>query len=198
MTKIIGLTGGIGSGKTTIAGFFKAAGIPIYIADDAGKKVMQDALVLNSIKEVFGNIVFNDGMLDRSELAKIVFSDPEKLQVLNKIVHPAIKQDFELWLKQNDKAQYVIYEAAILFESDKYKDCDVIISVVAPLETRINRVLERDATTRELVLKRINAQWTDAQRVEKSDFVIENISLESSKQEVDKILKILKIKQKQA
>ncbi|MBB1194088.1 dephospho-CoA kinase [Flavobacterium sp. SOK18b] len=198
MTKIIGLTGGIGSGKTTIASFFKAAGIPIYIADDAGKKVMQDALVLNSIKEVFGNIVFNDGMLDRSELAKIVFSDPEKLQILNKIVHPAIKKDFELWLKQNDKAQYVIYEAAILFESNKYKDCDVIVSVVAPLETRINRVLERDATTRDLVLKRINAQWTDAQRVEKSDFVIENISLESSKQEVDKILKILKIKQKQA
>ncbi len=198
MTKIIGLTGGIGSGKTTIAGFFKAAGIPIYIADDAGKKVMQEALVLNSIKEVFGNIVFNDGILDRAELAKIVFSDPEKLQILNKIVHPAIKQDFELWLKQNDKAQYVIYEAAILFESNKYKDCDVIVSVVAPLETRINRVLERDTTTRDLVLKRINAQWTDAQRVEKSDFVIENISLESSKQEVDKILKILKIKQKQA
>lgn len=198
MTKIIGLTGGIGSGKTTIASFFKAARIPIYIADDAGKKVMQEALVLNSIKEVFGNIVFNDGILDRAELAKIVFSDPEKLQILNKIVHPAIKQDFELWLKQNDKAQYVIYEAAILFESNKYKDCDVIVSVVAPLETRINRVLERDATTRDLVLKRINAQWTDAQRVEKSDFVIENISLESSKQEVDKILKILKIKQKQA
>ncbi|WP_144891821.1 dephospho-CoA kinase [Flavobacterium tiangeerense] len=198
MTKIIGLTGGIGSGKTTIAGFFKAAGIPIYIADDAGKKVMQEAFVLNSIKEVFGNIVFNDGMLDRAELAKIVFSDPEKLQILNKIVHPAIKKDFELWLKQNDKAQYVIYEAAILFESNKYKDCDVIVSVVAPLETRINRVLERDATTRDLVLKRINAQWTDAQRVEKSDFVIENISLESSKLEVDKILKILKIKQKQA
>ncbi|CAH0335613.1 Dephospho-CoA kinase [Flavobacterium sp. CECT 9288] len=198
MTKIIGLTGGIGSGKTTIAGFFKTAGIPVFIADDAGKKVMQDEKVLNSIKEVFGALVFKGGILDRAELAKIVFSDPEKLQVLNKIVHPAIKQDFELWLKQNDKAQYVIYEAAILFESDKYKDCDVIISVVAPLETRINRVLERDATTRDHVLKRINAQWTDAQRVEKSDFVIENISLESSKQEVDKILKILKIKQKEA
>ncbi len=198
MTKIIGLTGGIGSGKTTIGGFFKVSGIQVYIADDAGKKVMQNEQVLKSIKETFGPEVFKNDFLDRVELAKIVFNDPEKLQKLNKIVHPAVKQDFEGWLQKNKKEPFVVYEAAILFESNKYEDCDIIISVEAPLETRILRVLERDNTTRELVLKRINAQWTDVQRAAKSDFVIENINLGIAKKEVDKILKILKIKQKEA
>ena len=98
---------------------------------------------------------------------------------------------------QNQAAPYVIYEAAILFESGRYKDCDIIITVTAPIESRIERVIKRDKTTRELVLKRINAQWTDEKRISKSDFIIENISVETTKLEIDRILKILKIKQKQ-
>ena len=198
MTKIIGLTGGIGSGKTTISNFFKAQGIPVYIADAAGKKVMQKTLVLNRIKAIFGEQVFKNDILDREALAKIVFNEPKKLQELNNIVHPAVKEDFENWLQHNTTEPYVVYEAAILFESNKYLECDTVIAVVAPEETRISRVLERDKTTRELVLKRIQAQWTDAQRAEKSDFVIENIDLSTVKKEIDKILKILKIKQKEA
>lgn len=195
MTKIIGLTGGIGSGKTTIANYFKSFGIPVYIADDEARKIMQSSEIISAIKDVFGDVVFENEKLNREELAKIVFSNPEKLEKLNSIVHPAVKKHFEQWLLQHKNFSYVIYEAAILFESGSYKNCDLIITVTAPIESRIQRVVERDKTTRELVLKRINAQWTDEQRISKSDFIIENTSMETTKLEVVKILKILKIKQ---
>ena len=195
MTKIIGLTGGIGSGKTTIANYFKSFGIPLYIADDEARKIMQSSEITEAIKNVFGDTIFENEKLNREELAKIVFNNPEKLEKLNKIVHPAVKKHFEQWLLQHAAAPYVIYEAAILFESGSYKNCDLIITVTAPVESRIQRVIERDKTTRELVLKRINAQWTDEQRISKSDFIIENTSIETTKLEVVKILKILKIKQ---
>ncbi|MFV8339254.1 dephospho-CoA kinase [Flavobacterium sp. LB3P21] len=195
MTKIIGLTGGIGSGKTTIANYFKSFGIPLYIADDEARKIMQSSEITEAIKNVFGDTVFENEKLNREELAKIVFNNPEKLEKLNKIVHPAVKKHFEQWLLQHTEAPYVIYEAAILFESGSYKNCDLIITVTAPVESRIQRVIERDKTTRELVLKRINAQWTDEQRISKSDFIIENTSIETTKLEVVKILKTLKIKQ---
>ncbi len=195
MTKIIGLTGGIGSGKTTIANYFKSFGIPVYIADDEARKIMQSVEIISAIKNVFGDEVFENEKLNREELAKIVFNNPEKLEKLNNIVHPAVKKHFEQWLLQHTAAPYVIYEAAILFESGSYKNCDLIITVTAPIESRIKRVVERDKTTRELVLKRINAQWTDEQRISKSDFIIENTSMETTKSEVVKILKILKIKQ---
>nr|WP_315232197.1 dephospho-CoA kinase [uncultured Flavobacterium sp.] len=195
MTKIIGLTGGIGSGKTTIANYFKSFGIPVYIADDEARKIMQSVEIISAIKNVFGDEVFENEKLNREELAKIVFNNSEKLEKLNNIVHPAVKKHFEQWLLQHTAAPYVIYEAAILFESGSYKNCDLIITVTAPIESRIQRVVERDKTTRELVLKRINAQWTDEQRISKSDFIIENTSMETTKLEVVKILKILKIKQ---
>ena len=195
MTKIIGLTGGIGSGKTTIANYFKSFGIPVYIADDEARKIMQSVEIISAIKNVFGDEVFENEKLNREELAKIVFNNPEKLEKLNNIVHPDVKKHFEQWLLQHTAAPYVIYEAAILFESGSYKNCDLIITVTAPIELRIQRVVERDKTTRELVLKRINAQWTDEQRISKSDFIIENTSMETTKLEVVKILKILKIKQ---
>ncbi len=198
MTKIIGLTGGIGSGKTTVANYFKSYGIPVYIADDEARKIMQSADIMEAIKDLFGAEVFENETLNREKLAKIVFNNPESLEKLNGIVHPAVKKHFEQWLLQNLEAPYVIYEAAILFESGRYKDCDIIITVTAPIESRIQRVIKRDNTTRELVLKRINAQWTDEKRISKSDFVIENIAIEPTKLEIDRILKILKIKQKQA
>lgn len=195
MTKIIGLTGGIGSGKTTIANIFQSFGIPIYIADDEAKKIMESPEIINEIKDVFGTSVFENEVLNRQKLAEIVFNTPKKLEQLNKIVHPAVKKHFDQWLSNHTTSPYIVYEAAILFESGRYKDCDVIITVTAPVETRIHRVIERDRTTRALVLKRINSQWTDDERISKSDFVIENTSIEEAKTEVLKILKILKIKQ---
>src|SRR3970040_3104675 len=198
MTKIIGLTGGIGSGKTTIANHFRSLGVPVYIADDEARIIMQSEEVISSIKESFGGTIFEDGILNRARLAEIVFGDPVKLKLLNESVHPAVKKHFKQWLLDHEKFPLVVYEAAILFESGNYKDFDWIITVSAPLESRIQRVIERDGVTREQVLERIKAQWTDEQRVSKSDFVIENIDPEIAKRKTEEILKILKIKQKES
>lgn len=195
MSKVIGLTGGIGSGKTTIANYIATLGIPVYIADDAGRKVMQEHEVLQAIKEEFGIEIFDNNQLNRAKLAKIVFDNPEQLKKLNSIVHPAVRKDFNIWLAKNKEAPLVFYESAILFESGSYIDFDAIVSVIAPLEIRISRVLQRDNTTREHVLKRIKAQWTDEQRISKSDFVIENIDVNLAKAKMDSFLKILSIKQ---
>lgn len=193
MAKVIGLTGGIGSGKSTIAKYLISLGYPVYVADDAGRKVMQFPEVIQAIKEKFGTAIFNNQQLNRAALAKIVFEHPEKLQELNAIVHPAVRNDFKKWLEENQDSPYVFYESAILFESGSYTNFDKIITVTAPLETRIDRVLKRDSTDREQLLKRIKAQWTDEERVAKSDFVIENLDIDLAKLKMDEFLKILTI-----
>ena len=192
MSKIIGLTGGIGSGKTTLATYMESLGIPVFIADDEAKKLMQSAAVLEAIQTSFGDAIFENGQLNRQQLAAIVFSKPEKLQQLNGIIHPAVKQQFSIWLGQYQSEPIVVYEAAILFESGSYQNCDSIITITAPLEDRIIRVMQRDSSSREQVLERINTQWTDDQRAAKSDYVIDNTNTQIAKQEIDKILKILK------
>ena len=139
--KIIGLTGGIGSGKSTIANYLFSLGYPVYIADDAGRKVMQEQEVLDAIKEKFGLEIFENNQLNRAKLAQIVFNDPVQLKALNAIVHPAVRKDFKNWLTQHQESNLVFYESAILFESGSYTDFDNIITVTAPIETRISRVL---------------------------------------------------------
>jgi dephospho-CoA kinase len=191
MTKIIGLTGGIGSGKTTIANYLKSLGIPVYIADDEAKKVMQLPEIVTQIKLEFGENVFVNDLINTSKLAKLVFNNPEKLNQLNKIVHPAVKKHFDNWVLQHKDFPFVIKEAAILFESGSYQYCYKIITVIAPIETRIKRVIDRDKTSRENVLDRINSQWTDEQKTSKSDFVITNISFDDAKNQVDKIINLL-------
>ncbi len=193
MTKIIGLTGGIGSGKTTIANHFLKANIPVYIADDQARLIMQSPEIIEEIRKSFGSTIFENSVLNREKLSQIVFSNPEKLKLLNGIIHPAVKKHFSNWVLDHKNSPFIIYEAAILFESGSYKNCDIIITVTAPLESRIQRVIQRDKTTREQVLKRINAQWNDEQRMTKSDFVIENSNPENAKLKVDEILKILNI-----
>lgn len=191
MTKIIGLTGGIGSGKTTISTYFKEIGVPVYIADNQAREIMESPEIISDIKQVFGDSVFENETLNRQKLAAIVFDNPEKLKLLNAIIHPAVKEDFNHWILNHKSAAFIVYESAILFESGNYKNCDLILNVTAPVETRIQRVIERDKTTREAVLKRMERQWTDEQRSENSDFNIENSTLESTKLEFEKILKIL-------
>lgn len=188
MTKIVGLTGGIGSGKTTIAKHIKSMGIPVYIADDAAKKILLLPETLNALKLVFGNAIFDGELLNKDKLSKIVFNNPEMLKQLNQIVHPAVKKDFDNWLQINKDQPLVVKEAAILFESGSYKDCDVIITIVAPIEERIQRVVERDHTNSEAVLSRINNQWTDEMRMEKSDYVIENKDIIKAFAQTKKIL----------
>ena len=181
MTKIIGLTGGIGSGKTTIAKFFEAEEILVYIADLEAKKIMQENQTIELIVKSFGKSVVKNNIIDSKILSALVFNNPEKLKILNAIIHPLVKVHFENWILQHLKNVFVIKESAILFESGSYHYCDKIITVYCSEETRIKRVMLRDQCSRTDVLDRIKNQWTDAQKIEKSDFIIENENLESAK-----------------
>ena len=191
MTKIIGLTGGIGSGKTTVAKMFIEYGIPVYIADDEAKKIMESEEIVKQVENVFGSGVLINTKIDRAKLAKIVFNNPEKLEQLNKIVHPAVQKHFKDWLKNHTTSSFVIKEAAILFETGGHKQCDKVITVVAPQLLRLERVVLRDNSDKESVLQRINNQWSDEKKILLSDFVIENVDLEKTKAQVQDILKVL-------
>jgi dephospho-CoA kinase len=194
-SKIVGLTGGIGSGKTAVANYLQSKGIPVYISDLEAKKVMEFPEIISQIATAFGiEIIGANTILDREKLASIVFNEPEKLKQLNGIVHPAVKKHFDNWIIQHNKFPIIVKEAAILFESGSYKDCDTIITVSAPLETRIQRVLQRDKTTREKILQRINNQLSDEERIERSQFVVKNENFDETKKQVDEILNLLKNK----
>ena len=192
MTKIIGLTGGIGTGKTMVAEYFKSLGIPVYIADKEARQLMTSENIINELSNEFGKEILENGILNREKLAQLVFNNPKKLQKLNSIVHPEVKKHFDNWVEKHKNYPFVVKEAAILFESGSYKYCDTIITVTAPLETRLQRVMKRDKTDRESVLKRIENQWTDEERIAKSNYVIHNLAVESTKKQVDEILKKLK------
>ena len=131
--------------------------------------------------------------IDRKKLAEVVFNDADKLKQLNSIVHPEVKKHYENWLLENNNNPFVVKETAILFESGSYKDCDIIINITAPLETRIQRVIERDKTTKEKVLSRIKNQITDEERNSRSTYVVENVDLELAKNKINEILKTLTI-----
>jgi len=192
MTKIIGLTGGIGSGKTTVAKYFASKGIPVYIADDAAKKIMDDNKVVQEVQTIFPeNVVLKNGLLDRNAIRELVFKDKTKLEQLNKVVHPKVKLDFENWLKLNKKAPFIIKEVAILFETNGQKYCDATILVTAPLEIRVKRVLERDATTRENVLQIINNQLAEEEKIKLATYIIENENLNNTYKKVDNLIEIL-------
>jgi dephospho-CoA kinase len=190
MTKIIGLTGGIGSGKTTIARLFEAEKIPVYIADDEAKKIMILPETIRLVAVHFGQEFIVNNQIDRKKLSEIVFNHPEKLKELNKIIHPLVKKHFDNWVKKQI-SPFVIKETAILFESGSYKYCDQIITVIASEETRIKRVMSRDNCTREAVLDRIKNQWSDSQKTSKSDYIIENENLIEAKIQFQEVLKKL-------
>ena len=193
MAKIIGLTGGIGSGKSTIAKYFESKGIPVYIADTEAKKIMAFPETIDQIATVFGNEIKRNNQIETKALSSIVFNDPEKLQILNSIIHPLVKKHFDDWVNKNNKYPFVIKEAAILFESGSWKYCDKIITITASEETRIKRVMERDHSSREEVLARIKNQWSDTEKISKSDFVIVNENLTDTEHQFQEILKKLKI-----
>ena len=163
------------------------------------KKVMEFPEIIAQISNAFGtDMIDANKALDREKLASIVFNEPEKLKQLNSIVHPAVKKHFDNWIMQHQKFPVIVKEAAILFESGSYQNCDSIITITTPLEDRIARVMQRDNSSREQVLDRINAQWTDEQRAAKSNFIIENTDPQNAKSQLDEILKILKIQQNEA
>lgn len=173
--KIIGITGGIGSGKTTTCEIFEALGVPVYYADLRAKELMtSNENLKNKIIQAFGARAYTGGHLDRAYLAKQVFESKEKLSIINGLVHPAVANDFEEWLEERKQEKYVLKEAAILFESGAYQDVDITVLVVAPEDLRLERVMERDGSTKEEVLKRMNNQWTQERKVKLADHIINN------------------------
>lgn len=173
----IGITGGIGSGKTTVCKIFETLGIPIYYADDRAKKLMVEwPTIRTQIKAVFGETAYLEaGGLNRLHIAKIAFSNPEKLAELNAIVHPAVAQDAKTW-QAAQNAPYTLKEAALLFESQSYRNLDAVISVYAPRKTRIARVMQRDNTDEAAVLSRMNKQMPDIDKLQLADYIITNNS----------------------
>lgn len=186
---VVGLTGGIGSGKTTVAKQFMVLGIPVYIADEEAKKLMNTSQVIKrKLIQLFGNEAYVNDRLNKPFIANIIFNDKSYLEKMNAIVHPQVATHFKKWvLKQN--APYVIKEVAILFENDGYKQCDYVITVTAPKNIRIERLLERDATTKDKIEAIMKNQWSDEEKIKLSDYVIANIDLENTKRQVHKIHK---------
>ena len=176
----IGITGGIGSGKTTICKIFEAAGIPIYYSDDRAKWLMSnDSDVKDAVIKAFGNESYIDNQLNRKYIAGIVFNDKAQLEVLNSIVHPAVRKDAIEWTDKHQSSAYTLQEAALLFENGAYKSLDYMITVVAPEAMRIDRVVARDHSSADEVKSRINNQYTDEQRLELTDYIIHNDGTQS-------------------
>lgn len=184
---VVGLTGGIGSGKSTIAQMFEKLGIPVYVSDKQAQILIEtDENIKQKIISVFGENAYINGKYNRKYVAEIVFNNKDKLRSINEIVHPAVALHFEKW-KQKQQAPYVIKEAAILFESGAYRHCDYIITVTAPEPERIRRVIERDGVTEQSVRERMNNQWNDDQKIKLSNEFINNINMESSSLKVQEI-----------
>lgn len=170
----IGLTGGIGSGKTTVSHIFEVLGVPVYYADDAAKKLMnEDEILKQKIIHHFGTQCYNDGKLNRPFLAEIVFSNPENTKLINSIIHPATIADAEKWM-QRQEAPYAIKEAALIFEANAEKNLDLIIGVSSTYELRLERVILRDDINKEAVEKRMKNQMDEKEKMERCDFVINN------------------------
>jgi len=170
----VGLTGGIGSGKSTVAQIFEVLGIPVYYADIAAKKLMnEDAELRSAITNIFGKEAYLHGILDRKYISSIVFSDPAKLKALNSLVHPATKKDGEAWMQQQT-SPYAIHEAALIFEAKVSERLDQVIGVSSPLELRLKRAMERDKVNRDEVLKRMDQQLDEDIKMSKCDFVLIN------------------------
>ncbi|HET6769874.1 MAG TPA: dephospho-CoA kinase [Chitinophagaceae bacterium] len=170
----VGLTGGIGSGKSTVAQLFEVLGIPVYYADIEAKKLMNENTELKqAIIENFGKEAYSNEGLDRKYISSIVFSDPLKLEVLNSIVHPATKKDGEHWMHRQTTA-YAIHEAALIFEANVADRLDYVIGVSSPQTLRINRAMERDHVSRDEILRRMAKQLDEEIKMSKCDFVVIN------------------------
>jgi dephospho-CoA kinase len=170
----LGVTGGIGSGKTSVCRVFTVLGIPVFSTDPEAKKIMEnDESVVRRINSIAGRNLYINGKLNRSELASLIFNDNNLLHKVNSLIHPIVFQHFGLWEAEQD-APYVIMEAAVLFESGGSKLVDRIATVVAPLEERVARVIQRNSLSREQVMERMQNQIDDEVRIRQSDYVINN------------------------
>lgn len=190
---IIGLTGGIGSGKTTVAKFFETFdNVAIYIADIEAKLLMNSSeIIKEKLVNEFGEFTYTKDVLNRKFISDIVFNDATKLATLNAIVHPEVKNHFKNFVKNNSDKAYIIYENAILFESKSNLFCDLIITVYADINTKIERVILRDNVTQQEVLKRMQNQWKDEKKMIQSNYIIYNESNKDTNNQVNRIHNIL-------
>ena len=170
----VGLTGGIGSGKSTVAKIFKQLGVPVYFSDDRAKDLMlNNKFLRESLISLFGDKVTIGGFLNRSYISSKVFSNPKELNKLNALVHPFVKKDFDAWSASQDSF-YVLKEAAILFETGGDKLLDKIVLVESPEDLKVARIMCRDGITKEEVFKRMSMQWSDNQKRTNADYIIHN------------------------
>ena len=185
--KIIGLTGGIGSGKSKIMSVFSTYGIPCYESDRRAKWLMQmDAELKSQIKSFFGDQIYEKDQFNQRKLAKLVFAEKGKLEALNSLVHPRVKMDFKSFVSQQN-TPYIIKEAAILFETGGEKDCDATILVTAPEKLRLQRVLNREKISSMDLKARINNQWSDSRKIPLADYVINNIDWDKTLKKINEI-----------
>lgn len=192
---VLGITGGIGSGKSTVSKILSVLGIPVYVADDESKKLTDSSpTIKEKLTKLFGEELYSDNKLNRTMLASIIFSDKEKLQQANSIIHPEVENHFLQWIEYHRNKQYPIIacETAILFESGFNRFTDKSVTVYSPIEIRIDRIIKRDNCTKEKAEDRINSQMPDEKKVELSDFIIVNNEAKSLIEQTVQLLNQLK------
>lgn len=190
---IIALTGGIGSGKTTIAKLFETMGCLIYYSDEKAKELYYDTEIKKRVIQLLGSDAYSaSGSLNSTFIAGIIFKDKTKLESLNAIIHPALEKDFEIFVKQQSPDRIIIKESALIFETDSYKKIKTIILVTAPLEQKIKRVMQRNKMPRENVEKRMSVQWPDEQKIPLANYIISNNDTEAVIPQVISVLKKIK------
>ena len=188
---IVGLTGGIGSGKSTVARFFETLGVPVYNSDKEARMLMRSSKkVKQAIVDLLGADAYQDNRLNKPYISEQIFNNKDLLEKLNAIVHPAVREHFLQWVNQQNAA-YVIQETALIFENEMQDFYDKVILVTAPKTLRIERVSRRDDLKPEVIITRMNNQLTDAEKIPLTNFIIENIELSKTKKEVAKLHKIL-------
>ena len=187
----IGITGGIGSGKSVVSSLLTSIGIPVYMADNEGKRLTETSPVIRKkLKALLGDDIYIDDKLDRKKLARLIFTDEELLKKVNSIIHPVVKSDFRKWAS-NQASKRCAFESAILFESGFDKEVDVIMTVYAPVELRLTRAMQRDDATESDIMKRMNRQMPDALKREQADFVIVNDGIQALMPQVEQFLKLI-------
>lgn len=190
----IGVTGGIGSGKSFLSSMLKERGIPVFDSDTEAKKLMlTDVFIISSLKSLLGEDVYTGGKLNKQLLASYIFSSADNAAKINSIVHPRVKKAFLSWADERFSGgdRVVAIESAILFESGFSDVVDKIVTVVAPIDVRVSRVMSRDSTTRDKVMERINSQMGDDEKISKSDFIIENDGRKPLNEQIDVMLSVL-------
>lgn len=188
----VGITGGIGSGKTFVSKIFESLGVPVYYSDDRAKWLMQhDSVLKSKLIALLGENSYKGDTLDRSYIAEKIFSNPTLLKQLNELVHPCVREDFNVFCAQQSDAPYVLNEAALLIESGSYKQLDLLIVVTCPLEKRIERVMARDNASRAQVLERIKNQLPEEEKMALANFIIENNSDVSPEKQVNEVHRLI-------